>query len=400
MKNAATAILAATLLTSEECEISNVPRIVDVFNMLRLLESMGAAVSWLDDHTVRIACTSMDPGAVDQGTLEKLRSSVLLFGPLVARFPEIRLRQPGGCIIGNRPLDAHMEALGGFGVDIQMLDDGTMQFRRRTLQPATIVLSEFSVTATENALMVAATLPGETIIRTAAAEPHIQDLARLLTAMGASVQGAGTHTITVNGSATLRGVRHRVIPDQIEIGTWAVAAAVTGGDIRIHDVESAHLDLVLLKLRQIGVRCTVSERTLRVQASRHYHPFKLQALPYPGFPSDLQAPFAVLATQASGLTLIHDPLYESRMGYALELNKMGAHAVVCDPHRVVISGPTPLHGSVIRSLDLRAGATLILAALAADGVSTIEGAELVDRGYEAFEARLTGLGADIVREQP
>lgn len=399
MKNAATPILAATLLTSEECEISNIPRIVDVFNMIRLLESMGATVHWKSDHTVVISCASVDPALLDQETVEKLRSSVLLLGPLVARFPELRLRRPGGCIIGNRPLDAHLEALQAFGTMVEESDDGVLTLRRSQLKPTTIVLSEFSVTATENAMMAAALLPGTTIIHIAASEPHIQDLAAFLEKLGATITGAGTHTLVVRGSKVLHGASHRVIPDQIEVGTWAVAAAVTNGDLTIHDVEADHLDLILLKLRRIGVACVLQERTLRVRGAKHYKPFRLQALPYPGFPSDLQAPFSVLATQAKGLSLIHDPLYEGRMGYAQELNKMGAHTLVCDPHRLAITGPTPLRSSNIKTLDLRAGATLILAALVAEGTSTIQNAELVDRGYEKIEEKLTAIGAHITRQE-
>lgn len=398
MKNAATPILAATLLTSEACEISNIPRIVDVFNMIRLLESMGAKVHWKGEHTVVISCASVDPGRLNQGTVEKLRSSVLLLGPLVARFPELRLRRPGGCIIGNRPLDAHLEALQALGTTIEESDDGVLTLRRSQLKPTTIVLSEFSVTATENAMMAAALLPGTTTIHIAAAEPHIQDLAVFLKALGVTITGAGTHTLVVQGSEVLHGASHRVIPDQIEVGTWAVAAAVTDGDLTIHDVEADHLDLILLKLRHSGVACTLQERTLRVRGAKHYKPFRLQALPYPGFPSDLQAPFGVLATQARGLSLIHDPLYEGRMGYAQELNKMGANTLVCDPHRLAITGPTPLRASNIKTLDLRAGATFILAALVAQGTSTIQNAELVDRGYEAIDEKLRSIGAKIERQ--
>src|SRR3989338_755680 len=216
--------------------------------------------------------------------------------------------------------------------------------------------------------------------------------------MGASIEGYGTHTLTIRGVETLHGAEHTVIPDQSEVGTFAVAAAVTGGDIVIDEVIPEHLELVTLKLREIGVSVDVSERSLRVSSHFPLKSFRLQTFPYPGFPTDLQAPFGVLATQCSGTSLIHDPMYEARLGYIHELVKMGANAVICDPHRVLITGPTPLHGQEVTSLDIRAGATLLIAGLIADGETIIHDAEILDRGYEKFEERLSALGADITRE--
>lgn len=397
MKNAATPILAATLLTRERCIIENVPRIADVFNMLALLKSLGAMVAWQDEHVVSVECKDIDPTALDQTIVHKLRSSVLLIGPLIARFPDVVLARPGGCIIGNRPLDTHIVGLQGLGVHIEEKENRLL-LTRTTLSPASIVLPEFSVTATENILMAASLVPGVTTLTIAAMEPHVQDLCAFLTGMGVTFRGVGTHTLEIHGAQVLRGTQHTIIPDQIEVGTWAVAAAATRGTVIINGVDPRHVHLLLLKMRAIGIQAELTGTTLSITSSGRFNPFKLQALPYPGFPSDLQATFSILATQAGGMSMLHDPLYEGRLSYIPELVKMGANAVICDPHRVVISGQTPLLGQEIKSYDLRAGATLIIAALIAQGKTVLHEAEMVDRGYEAIDERLRILGADITRD--
>ena len=247
-------------------------------------------------------------------------------------------------------------------------------------------------------LIAAATAKGKTVIKIAAAEPHVQDLITFLQKMGATIEGSGTHTLIVTGVPALHGAEHTIMPDPIEVGTFAVAAAVTGGDVRITNSISEHVDLVRLKLHQIGVTAELTDHSLRVAASYPLRSFRLQTFPYPGFPTGLQAPFGVLATQCAGTSLIHDPMYEGRLGYIHELVKMGANAVICDPHRVLITGPTPLHGQEVKSLDIRAGATMLIAGLAAQGETIIHDAETIDRGYEKFEERLKNLGADIRRE--
>lgn len=397
MKNAATPILAATLLTNEPCVLSNVPKIVDVFKMLELLEGLGASVAWSGDHEVTVCCRDVDPKRILGPTVRKLRSSVLLIGPLLARFPEVTIPHPGGCIIGNRPIDVHLDAMRALGATVEEGRDEIQFVRATALRGATIVLSEFSVTGTENALMAAALAEGTTVIHIAAAEPHVQDLAHFLEAMGVRIEGIGTHTLTIHGAKKLSGTHHTIIPDQIEIGTWAVAAAVTRGMVTLHGVVPDHLDLILLKLREAGVSTSLTHDTLTIHPTHRLHAFRLQSLPYPGFPTDLQAPFGVLATQAEGTSLIHDPMYEGRLGYVQELIKMGANAVICDPHRVLVTGPTPLYAQEITSFDLRAGATLIIAGLIAQGQTTIAEAQLVDRGYEAIDERLRALGAHITR---
>lgn len=412
MKNAATPILAATMLATGPCTINNVPRITDVEHMLDLLRLLGAHVQWVGEHAVRVdaSAASVAPllSIVERRDFKKspvaqqieaMRSSVLLIGALLARFPSFLFPEPGGCIIGNRPLDTHLEGLRGLGVSIAR-ENGLYTFERSVLTGTRIVLPEFSVTATENLMMAATAAVGITEIHLAAAEPHVVDLARFLSRLGADITGAGTHTITVRGGQTLGSADHTLIPDQIEVGTFAAAAAATRGSVRIMNCDSTALDSILSRLSAANVQWAWEDQsTLHIRRSPALKAFRLQTLPYPGFPTDLQAPFGVLATQCQGTSLIHDPMFDGRLGYVAELVKMGANATVCDPHRVLISGPTPLYGQDIRSPDLRAGATLVVAALVASGQSIIHNAEVIDRGYENIEQRLAALGAQITREQ-
>lgn len=395
MKNAATPILAATLLTDEECVLERVPRISDVMKMLEILKSLGTQVEWRGEHTLAVKCEKVDLTSLDKKLVKSMRSSVLLLAPLLARFKKAVLPEPGGCIIGNRPLDTHFFVLEKLGATIKRMD-GCYEFETVGFRGATIILPEFSVTATENAIMAAVLAEGETIIKLAAAEPHVGDLAVFLNSIGARIEGIGTHTLKIAGVKKLSGGRHTIIPDQVEIGTFAVAAAVTRGKVDIHPVVPEHLEIVLSLLERIGAPWAIKGDTLSIQPYTSLRSFKLQALPYPGFPTDLQSVFGLLATQCQGTTLIHDPLYEGRLGYINELVKMGANAVICDPHRVLITGPTPLYGQEIKSLDLRAGATLVLAGLLAQGETIINDSEIIYRGYEAIDEKLRQLGADIV----
>jgi UDP-N-acetylglucosamine 1-carboxyvinyltransferase len=394
MKNAATPIIAATLLTSEECFLDNIPRLSDVERMLDILRSLGAEVEWTGNNSLRICVKEINPENIDRKAVRALRSSVLLFGPLVARSGEVNISEPGGCIIGNRSLDTHLFALSELGAKISRTST-EYQIRSRGLTGANIILPEFSVTATENVLMAAVLASGKTVVKIAAAEPHVQDLVAFLTKMGAKIRDAGSHTIEILGVEKLHGARHTIIPDQIEAGTFAALGAVTRGTVAIRGVEFGHLDSVLSVLRRARVNLEQDGDVLKIIPANSLSAFRLQALPYPGFPTDLQAPFGVLATQAHGTSLIHDPLFEGRLGYIGELIKMGANAVVCDPHRVLISGPTPLYGTEIKSLDLRAGATMVIAGLVADGETIVSEAEVLDRGYENLDERLRALGAEI-----
>lgn len=396
MKNAATPIIAATLLTSEECVISNVPKISDVMRMLDILKNLGASVEWTGDHEVTICTKDADIKLLDEESVKCMRSSILFLGPMLARFKKVTIPEPGGCIIGNRPPDTHFYALEKLGAKVARTN-GHFNLETDGLVGTLIILPEFSVTATENLLMAASLAKGETEVHLAAAEPHVQDLIKFLGEMGAKISGTGTHTLKISGVEKLHGARHTLIPDQIEIGTLAVAAAVSGGEVTIENIIPEHLEIILLKLKEAGVNLEVGKDFLKIKPSAGLRAFRLQTLPYPGFPTDLQAPFGVLATQCNGTTLIADPLFEGRMGYVGELVKMGANAIVADPHRVIITGPTPLAGQEIKSFDLRAGATLIIAGLIASGETIINEAEIVDRGYERIDERLRGLGADIKR---
>lgn len=398
MKNAATPILAATLLAGGPCRLSNVPRIRDVERMLDILKSLGADVEWTGAHDLRIESRSADPATLDRKAMRSMRSSVLFLGPMLARFREVELPEPGGCIIGNRPVDTHLLALTGLGAVCERGDEG-YRLSAAKLVGREIVLPEFSVTATENLMMAAALAEGRTTIKLAAAEPHVQDLGNFLNKMGARISGHGTHTVVIEGVKELGGADHEIIPDQIEAGTFMVAAALTRGDLHIDGVRPDHLDAVTQRLGAIGAKVEAGGDWIRVTAPDNLKSFKFQSMPYPGLPTDLMAPFGVLATQCVGTSLIHEPMYEGRFGFVNELTKMGANAVVCDPHRVLISGPTPLYGREIKSLDLRAGATLLLAGILADGETVLHEAEIIDRGYERIEERFSEVGAVITREE-
>lgn len=403
-KNAATPILSACLLTREACVIDNIPLIDDVLKMIELLKSMGVEAEWLDKRKLRVkAGDNVNPEKMDFSIVGHMRSSILLLGSLLARFKKFKIKQPGGCIIGARPVGVHFDALQALGAKITP-ENGFYCFEADRLIGKKIVLREFSVTATENLMMAATLAEGTTIIKIAAIEPHVQDLARFLNKMGSRVKGLGVHTIQIEGTGTknslnfLHGAEHKIIPDPIEAGTFAIAAIATKGEVEINNVNPHELDLVIEKLKEIGANIEIKNNKLLIKPSSRLNAIKkIEARTYPGIPTDLQAPFAVLATQAEGTTLIHDTLYEGRLGYINELNKMGANAIICDPHRALITGSTPLYGQDITSFDLRAGATLIIAALLASGKSAIDKIEQVDRGYEKIEERLGNLGADIKR---
>lgn len=396
-KNAATPCLSATLLLKGDSLLENIPYILDGEKTKRILERLGARIeSDLTKHRVMINTDAVCSRPLDFPEVYEIRSSILLIGPLLARFGRVKILHPGGCHIGARSLDVHLAAFQALGARVQQ-EGKYYSLRANKLRGKEIVLSEFSVTATENLMLTACLIPGKTVIKLAAAEPHVQDLASFLKRAGAKIQGAGTHTITIEGVKKLSGVRYKIIPDMIEVGTFIIAGLVTGGEIKVVCLRSDHLDIFLEKLKMAGACLEIGKDFVKVLPSKNFKPVKIQTLPYPGFPTDLQAPFSVLLTQARGESLIHDPMYEGRLKYLEELKKMGAQAKILDPHRALIYGPTKLQGREITSFDLRAGATLILAALAAQGKSVIHRAEEVDRGYEKIEERLEGLGADIRR---
>ncbi len=396
-KNATTPILAATLLTTKTCVLSNVPLIEDVFRMLEILESIGAEIEWRDKRTVAITNRDIDPEKMDIEKVKRIRSSILLFGSLSARFDAFSLYHPGGCVIGARPVGTHFDALEKLGVRITQQEKG-YRVDASERKPAKVVLREMSVTATENAMMLAAGMSGKTTIRIAAAEPHVEDLGRFLVAMGADIKGLGTHTLEITGTGTLAGAEHAIIPDANEAATFLILGAATGSTLTVRHAREDHLDIVIEKLREFGADFIIEEDAITVVPGKRLCAItKLDTRTYPGVPSDVQAPFGVLATQAEGDTLIFDTIFEGRFNYVPELEKMGARATVLNPHQVIVRGRTELHGTTIRSYDLRAGVSLIIAALCAKGKTVIEDIYQVDRGYERIEERLRKIGAHIER---
>lgn len=396
-KNAATPILAATLLTEEKCVISNVPLIEDVFRMIEILQSLGAEIKWLGKKTVSIKCKDIDPGKANFDLMKKLRSSILLLGPLSARFNHFKIYHPGGCVIGARPVDTHFDAMHKLGVLVRQNGKNYLVDARKR-KSGKAVLRELSVTGTENAMMLAAGIPGKTVIKIAAAEPHVEDLGKFLVSTGARIKGLGTHTLEIIGRENLRGARHQIIPDASEAATFLIMGVATGSRIRVSNAREEHLDLVLEKLRQFGADFKIGKDNIEVMPAKKLMAVaKVDTRPYPGIPTDVQAPFGVLATQAHGKTLVHDSLYEGRFNYVSEINRMGAKAKALDAHRAEIYGPAKLKGKIIKSFDLRAGASLIIAALLARGKTIIKDVYQVDRGYERIEERLQKLGAEIKR---
>jgi len=397
-KNSAGACLAATLLTDEEVILDNLPLVEDIFKMINILESMGVKISWLDRRKIKVkAGSNVNVDKMNLGPVSETRVSVLLIGSLISRFGKFKICHPGGDRIGVRPITTHLEALKKLGAKIENQDDFYI-FNGGNLKGKEVVLKEFSVTATENLMMAAATAPGKTIIKGAAAEPQIQDLGFLLKKMGAKIAGLGTNTILIEGVEKLRGTTHKIIPDLIEAGTFIVAGALTPeSSLEIRNLIPEHLDIFLDKLEEIGVNLEKGRDVVKVKYSPDLKATRVQALPYPGFPTDLLPIIIPLLTQAKGKSLIHDPLYENRFNYIQELKKMGADIEVVDPHRVFVYGKTPLLGLRIESWDIRAGASLVLAGLIASGKTMIENVHQIDRGYERIDERLQKLGADIKR---
>ena len=396
-KNAAGAILAATLLTDEECIIDNLPLVQDIFNLLKILEHMGVEVSFKGKRRVKIkAGQNINPERIDFDLIGKSRISVLLIGGLLSRFEDFKISQPGGDRIGLRPITTHLKSLKKLGVEISQ-DDGLYHFQSKNAKGSEIVLEEFSVTATENLMMASVLTQGKTILKGAAADPQVQDLGKMLKKMGAQIEGVGTHTISIQGVEKLNGISYEISPDPLEAATFLVIGAVSPGSMEIRNFTSSYLDLFLAKLEEIGVNFQQNPGICKVSFTKDLRSTRVQALPYPGFQTDLIPIILPLLTQAKGKSLIHDPLYENRLHFTQELRKMGADIAVVDPHRAFVFGPTPLRGLKIEGWDIRAGASLIIAALAASGKSTIENVYQIDRGYEKIEEKLQGLGADIKR---
>ena len=402
-KNAALPILAATLLADGPVEVGNIPRIRDVEAMLGLIEHLGATIEWTGPNRVRIDARNAQSRPLDPELCARIRASILLAGPLLARFGSVQLPPPGGDVIGRRRIDTHVLALERLGATVDVGD--RYEIEAKQLTGDEIFLDEPSVTGTENALMAAVMAKGRTILRNAASEPHVQDLARLLVAMGAAIEGIGTNTYVIEGGHPLHGASYDIGPDHIEIGSFIGLAAVTNGAITIDGVRGEDLRSTLLGFDRLGVRPRLDGTRLHVDANQERrirpdlgdHIPKLEDGPWPAFPADVMSIALVTATQCEGLILIFEKMFESRLFFVDKLIGMGARIVLCDPHRAVISGPAPLRGGSVESPDIRAGMAILLAALAADGVSTINNIGQIDRGYEKIDDRLRALGADIQR---
>lgn len=404
-KNAALPILAATLLADGPSTVTNVPRIRDVQALLHLLEQLGAAVEWTDAHTVRVDPANAQPKTLDAELSAQIRASVLLAGPMLARFGTVTMPPPGGDVIGRRRLDTHFLAFERLGAEVEI--GRHYRVAAKALKGTEIFLDEPSVTATENALMAACGAPGRTVLRNAASEPHVQDLARALVTMGADIQGIGTNVVTVDGGRPLRGDTLEVGPDHIEIGSFIGLAVVTNGTVTVDGVRPDDLRSMLLAFERLGVRPKVDRDRLIIEADQERrvrpdlggHVPKIEDGPWPAFPADLTSIAIVVATQCEGMILIFEKMFESRLFFVDKLVGLGARLLLCDPHRVVVSGPSPLRGGVVESPDIRAGMGILLAALAAEGESTIHNIGQVDRGYERIDERLRTLGAQIERVQ-
>jgi UDP-N-acetylglucosamine 1-carboxyvinyltransferase len=403
-KNAALPALAATLLSPDAVTLENVPRIRDVETLIEIIRSLGAQVEWVGDDAVEVVAEGVTGGRPDPDLARKIRASILLAGPLLARFGSVVLGPPGGDVIGRRRLDTHFLALEALGGE-KRLEEG-FEIRTSGLRGTNIFLDEPSVTGTENAVMAAVLARGETVLRNAAAEPHVQDLCNLLNQMGARIGGIGTGVLEIEGVRELHGTRFRLGADHIETGSFLGLAAVTRSEITILDAPVEHLDATLLGFRRLGVQCTLDgsslvvhgDRELAVDSDAFGHIPKVDDGPWPAFPADLTSIALVTATQCKGTVLIHEKMFESRMYFTDKLVGMGAQIILCDPHRAVVVGPSQLRGGRVESPDIRAGMALLIAALGAEGESQIMNIGQIERGYQHIDARLQALGARIRRE--
>lgn len=402
-KNAALPILAGTLLADAPVTLRNVPEIRDVHTMIALIESLGAIVERPERGVVRVDPSGLDGRSLDPVLAGRIRASILLAGPMLARFGEVMLPPPGGDVIGRRRLDTHFLALGRLGAGVEASD--RYELRAPRLRGADVFLDEPSVTGTENAILAAVTAEGETWIRNAACEPHVQDLCAFLRVLGADVEGEGTSRLHIRGVENLGGGEFRIGADHIEIGSMIGLAAITGSDVFIEDVNPVHFDPLRVGFERLGIECVPRDGGLHVppEQSLEVRPDFGDQIPsigdgpWPAFPADLTSIALVVATQCRGTVLIHEKMFESRMYFADKVISMGANIVVCDPHRAVVVGPSKLRGGTVESPDIRAGMALLIAALAARGESRIYNIGQIERGYERIDERLRALGAVVDR---
>src|SRR5215211_3278776 len=405
-KNAALPLLAACLLTEEQVVLHNVPQIRDTEALMTLLGDLGVKIERRDGNTVALQADAVTKTQVDPALAERIRASFLVAGPLLSRFGEALLPPPGGDVIGRRRLDPHLDAFRALGANVEHVRDIRLRAPDGGLQACDFFMDEPSVMGTENALMAAALTPGSTVIRNAASEPHVQDLARLLTRMGAAIEGIGSNVMHVHGLAKLGGCEHHVSPDHIEIASFMALAGVTGGELRVRDVVPDDLRMIRLVFQRLGLRSELDGdevvvpggQKLVVERDAGGHQSKVEDGPWPAFPADLTSIALALATQSEGTVLIFEKMFENRLVFTDKLVNMGAHIILCDPHRAVISGPTRLRGQRLESPDIRAGMAMLIAALCAEGVSEIGNVRQIDRGYERIDERLAALGARIERQ--
>lgn len=402
-KNAALPIIAAALLTPERVTLTNVPRIRDTETLVELVRSVGAEAEWTGPNTLVVEARDVRTESLDPELCANIRASILLAGPMLARCGHVVLPPPGGDVIGRRRIDTHFLAFEQLGATVAATD--RYEFRAKKLRGADVFLDEPSVTATENALMAAVAAEGTTWLRNAAGEPHVQDLARFLVALGAKIEGIGTNTLAIHGGRPLGAATHRIGPDHIEVGSFIGLAAVTRSALRITRAGIEHLRAIRMGFERLGIVCQVegddlivpAEQEREIRADLGGHVPKLEDQPWPAFPADLMSIAIVAATQCSGLILMHEKMFESRMFFVDKLIGMGARIVLCDPHRALVAGPSALRGARVESPDIRAGMAMLLAALCATGTSTINNAAQIERGYERIDQRLNALGAKITR---
>jgi UDP-N-acetylglucosamine 1-carboxyvinyltransferase len=402
-KNAALPLLAATLLADGPVTLTNVPRIRDVETMIELLQSLGAGAGWTGPNEVRVDPETLSSHEIDAALAERIRASFLLAGPLLARVGRASVPPPGGDVIGRRRLDPHLHALQRLGAEVEV--GRRYEMRTDGLRAQPIFLDEASVMATENTIMAAVLAPGETTLGNAACEPHVQDLCRFLVSLGAEIEGIGSNLLTIRGVERLRGGEWRVGPEHIEVGSFIGLAAVTNSDLTIEGVDPRDLTAILLNFGRLGIRVEVGADSLRVPPHQELAVEndlgdqipKIEDGPWPAFPADLTSIAVAVATQAWGTLLVFEKMFENRLFFVDKLVSMGAKIVVCDPHRVVVTGPSRLVGQRLTSPDIRAGMAMLIAALCAEGRSTIGNVGEIDRGYEQIDGRLRALGAEIER---
>jgi UDP-N-acetylglucosamine 1-carboxyvinyltransferase len=396
-KNAALPILCASLLTSEKVVLHNVPHIEDIESMVEILASLGARVRFRNRHTLEIENDQVHSGYVESAKACKMRASILLLGALLGRFHAVSVSYPGGCVLGKRPIDAHIKAFRRLGAKA-VINNDRIDLVAKTLQGKKIIMSEISVTATENIIMAAVLAKGTTEVRLAAAEPHVADLCSFLVSMGAHIEGIGTHTLRIEGVSALHGTTYMITSDYLEAATLLLAGIITRGTVTVKNVFVDQLDAFFNKLDEVGVKYKIEGTDVMVFPTKRFRvPSRVESRTYPGFPTDLQAPFAVLLTQCEGVSKIFETLFEGRLNYLFELEKMRARVEILNPHQALVIGPSRLKGITVSSLDIRAGAAMVLAALIARGTTEINNVVYIDRGYENLEKKLRQLGAHIKR---